>query len=152
MLKNSNVSLGTIQKQWKFIIRKYVQQVLHTTEFASLTIDSWITKAIDAYVTIAIHGNTDEFRPFSFVLNTAVLAEHHTAENLPNETTNIMERWDLQDKTVATVHDNASNITKAVTGTDNTKLGFTVPRFAHTLQVSWNKGLVITDIGNFKKM
>lgn len=90
-------------------------------------------------MTITCHYITDADRKkmCSAVLQTRVMEERHTAENLAAVLTSAVEEWGLTGKIMACVHDNASNITVA---NQHLLEWESVPCFAHTLQLAINDG------------
>lgn len=66
--------------------------------------------------------------------------ERHTSISLSEQLENILNKWSLNGKIIATVHDNAANITKCII--DNKEIfGQSIPFFAHTLQLCVNSAL-----------
>ena len=82
-------------------------------------------------VTLTAHFLTPSWELKSIVLETFNLTCQHTAENIAGILQRIVRVWKIEDKIVAIVTDNASNITAAVrlTGWRH------IPCFAHTLNL-----------------
>lgn len=59
------------------------------------------------------HGITNEWKLVNCILTTKLMDQRHTSINLKENILDIRE-WDVYNKTVCIVHDNASNIKNAV--------------------------------------
>lgn len=113
--------------------------ILNNATTVSITTDAWTSTAVESYVTVTVHFINDSWELKSYVLETFEHPENHTAENLRNSLERCIQKWNLEGKIKATVHDNARNITGAVR--DSNYLGESVPCFAHTLQLAINAAL-----------
>lgn len=96
-----------------------------------------------SFITVTAHFLTDNFERRSF--STVEIDMRHTSQNLSEVLKNIIHDWGMDKTIVATVHDNAANITKAVKDSKE-YLGESIPWFAHTLQLCINKTLDNTDV------
>jgi hypothetical protein len=67
----------------------------------------------------------------SFVLETFILCVNHTAENIAAELVRIADEWNITEKVVAIVTDNAANMVVAIRITRWKH----IPCFAHTLNL-----------------
>ena len=81
---------------------------------------------------------------FTVILTTEEMEENHTAENLARRLESCIDDWDLKNKVVGIVHDNARNIINAV-GLMEQDIGG-VCCAAHRIQLSVKKGLNIQEI------
>lgn len=114
-----------------------IQLIMVEVEFVSITTDGWTSNTTESYMTITCHFIVDG-KLESRVLQTLALEERHTAVNLADHLRTSIQKWGLEGKIIACVHDNASNITLA----NQTMLNWeSVPCFAHTLQLAINDGL-----------
>lgn len=77
-----------------------------------ITHDMWTSNATEGYGTVTAHFISKSWELETFVLQTRVLAEAHTSENLARDLRCIKDEWGLPDKIIATT-DNASNEVKA---------------------------------------
>ncbi|KAK6169740.1 hypothetical protein SNE40_020731 [Patella caerulea] len=106
-------------------------------EYVSITSDGWTSRVTDSYETVTCHYLND-WKLESKVLCTTKFDESHTAENITSFLESVMDEWDICEKTVALVTDNASNMLLAASKLD----GIThLPCFAHTLNLAAQKGL-----------
>lgn len=119
--------------------KKKVQSQIQNIEYVSLTTDCWTSRNTDSYITVTLHGISEDWKHLTYTLTTEYLEERHTAENLKSKLEAIIDNWNLSGKVLAVVHDNASNIVNAVK--TSTEIEESVCCFAHSLQLSLNKGL-----------
>lgn len=107
----------------------------------SVTTDNWTSINTDSFITITCHyiytDNTWSLK--SAVLATRFVEATHTAENLKGIIEDILEEFEISDKVVACVHDNAANINLAIKNASIFK--YNICCSAHTLQLSVNAGL-----------
>lgn len=112
------------------------KEKLEKTEHVAITTDAWTALTTESYMTITCHY-IDDWKLQSAVLQTRCLEERHTAQNIADHLTTSTNAWGLQNKVIACVHDNASNVVSA----NATLLEWeSVPCFAHTLQLAINDG------------
>ena len=97
----------------------------------------------ESYTTLTVHWINESWELQSKVLFTKEMSERHTGENIAAYLKQACVHWGIPEEfIVAPVHDNASNITSAAR-----ELGWeSLPCVAHTLQLSVNKGLSISQI------
>lgn len=75
----------------------------------------------------------------NYILTTEIMDECHTIIHLKDKLDGIMKEWDIYNKTICTLHDNASNIKNAIVSmAPDIK---SRKCFAHSLQLCINKGL-----------
>ena len=113
--------------------RKKVLTEMSSTQHASLSVDGWSSRAQDSYV-----GTTAHFIDKNWLLQTYTLATHpmddrHTAINLQQLFTLVTEDWEIENKIIGVVHDNAQNICLAIDLLPN--VPYSVSCAAHTLQL-----------------
>ena len=91
----------------------------------------WTSRATESYMTITCHFLTETWDLKSLVLETFFFELSHTAENIADLLRKAAEKWNISEKIIAIVTDNASNIVAAVkiVGWNH------VPCFAHTLNL-----------------
>ena len=98
------------------------------------TFDSWTSVAMESYMGITIHYIDDRWKMRRLTLACKKLTERHTAKHLQEVVVNVLKGVCL-DRTVAGVHDNASNMVAM-------ELPFAALRcIAHTVQLSVTAGL-----------
>ncbi|XP_005098416.1 zinc finger BED domain-containing protein 4-like [Aplysia californica] len=115
--------------------RTMLAGLLSETDAVTLTTDIWTSRRTEAFITVTAHFITPSWELHGCVLDTLKLDEAHTAKNIAEVLSQIMESWQIRDKVFAIVKDNASNMIAAV---DLLKIR-RMPCFAHTLN------LVVTD-------
>ena len=86
---------------------------------------------LQSYITVTCHFVDKEWNIKSFVLSTYQVESSHTAENIACELKNVTDEWQITEKVVAAVTDNAANITAGVRLAGWKHL----PCFAHTLNL-----------------
>ena len=103
-----------------------------------MTTDSWTSVTTESYLAVTAHFFNKEFRLESCLLVCFKFGQKHTAENLKDKLLHIRSVWDIQEKIVLVVTDNAANMTSAVKNA-----GFKhLPCFAHTLNLIVQKGVL----------
>ena len=115
-----------------------VRRVLSTAEAVSLTTDSWTSICTENYIAVTAHYVTADFHLGSCLLECLRYTERHTADNLCREMRRVIGEWELEEKLVAIVTDNAANITAAVRQLQQSDGYWAVkhlPCFAHTLNL-----------------
>ncbi len=70
-----------------------------------------MSRATESYVTITSHHISDEWEMVKHVLQTRAMHESHTSSNIADLLKRAVDEWGLQDKDVAIITDNASNMT-----------------------------------------
>ena len=115
-------------------------QVLASMNQASrvaITCDSWTSVTTESYVTITAHYVTKDWQVLSHVLQTRAIYESHTGAHLAELLSHVVEEWQLSDKSVVLVTDNAANMIVAA------QVGKFphVKCFAHTLNLACQRAL-----------
>ena len=112
-------------------VKQTVKNQLDIASSVCLTTDIWISRTTQGYMTVTCHFIDELWQLKSFVLETFHLHVAHTAENIAAELTRIAREWNVSEKVVALVTDNAANAIAAarITGWKH------VPCFAHTLNL-----------------
>lgn len=99
----------------------------------SITCDLWTSRANDSYLTVTAHFFDKEFTYRNAVLSTVHIPQAHTAENLATSLNQVFIHWDIKNKIVCVVTDNAANIVKACQN-DVLRVRYQ-PCLAHTLNL-----------------
>ncbi|XP_055068182.2 E3 SUMO-protein ligase ZBED1-like [Misgurnus anguillicaudatus] len=103
----------------------------------AITCDSWTSVATESYITITSHYISQDWNILSHVLQTGAVYESHTGAHLAELLSQVVAEWQLSDKDVVLVTDNASNmIVAAQVG----KFSH-VKCFAHTLNLTCQRAL-----------
>ncbi|XP_072394799.1 E3 SUMO-protein ligase ZBED1-like [Diabrotica undecimpunctata] len=108
-----------------------VKEKLQGVEYIALTTDIWSSDSQKSYISVTAHFIKD-VKLHSIVISTTELSEHHTSLNIANALRTILLNWEIFDKIVTIVTDNASNMKKAVKDFLNKRNDFCV---AHTLNL-----------------
>ncbi|XP_044127313.1 E3 SUMO-protein ligase ZBED1-like [Bufo gargarizans] len=103
----------------------------------AITCDSWTSVTTESYVTITAHYVSKDWQILSHVLHTRAIYESHTGAHLAELLSHVVEEWQLSDKSVVLVTDNASNMIVAA------QVGKFphVKCFAHTLNLASQRAL-----------
>ncbi|XP_073450123.1 E3 SUMO-protein ligase ZBED1-like [Aquarana catesbeiana] len=107
----------------------------------AITCDSWTSVTTESYVTITAHY-VKEWKILSHVLQTRAIYESHTGAHLAELLSRVVEEWQLSDKSVVLVTDNASNMIVAA------QVGKFphVKCFAHTLNLASQRALKVATL------
>ena len=123
--------------------REIVTKKMHQAEFIALTTDSWTSRATQSYNTITAHF-LEDWNMRSFVLQTRVMQESHTAENLSEFLKSAVNEWKLKRLEMPSLTtDNARNILNAG------KLAGFEPHIgcvAHTINLGTQRGLQVKQL------
>lgn len=96
----------------------------------------------DSYIAVTCHYVDIQNEELKSVLLSCFLStERHTSENLANDLRDVLEEWNVIEKVVAIVSDNAANIVNAVTLMRIKH----IPCFAHSLNLGVQTGLRAID-------
>lgn len=130
-------------------LKTKISNYLEEINFVSLTTDMWTSRATKSYITITAHLISKDWQYITLVLTTEEMSERHTSANLRERLLKVITTWQLNNKVVAVVHDNAANICNAVENIP--EFGHSVRCFAHSLQLCVNKHLSEERINNLIK-
>ena len=108
-----------------------LQVQLNTIPHIDLTTDIWNSNQTRSYCCVTAHYITESWDLKSAVLETFEFTTSHTAENISSELLRVATAWNIQEKVVCVVTDNASNIVAAINKTTWRHL----PCFAHSLNL-----------------
>lgn len=121
--------------------KKIILNKLQEIDHVALTTDCWSSRSNKSFLTLTVHAINKEWDLISYNLSTKLMSEKHTYYNLQEKINEIIQEWNITGKVVATVHDNAANIKKAILTDELNRFGSSVCCFAHSLQLGINKGL-----------
>ena len=127
--------VGTLLPQKYKEVADKVCAGLDMVEYVATTTDIWTSVQTEGYITLTSHYITPFWELKSPVLATVQLTSQHTAINIASELQKLANQWEIKDKVVSIVTDNASNMITAARICGWTHLSC----FAHTLN------LVVTD-------
>ncbi|KAH8344489.1 hypothetical protein KR084_006217, partial [Drosophila pseudotakahashii] len=123
-----NVCLMTSYEKCK----ERLQNLLKCVNYCSITSDGWTSRANVNYLTVTCHFILkDKLR--SAVLFTCPLINdtNHSGQNIADSINKVLDEWNIREKVVAVVTDNAQSMKKACTILQK----FNLPCFAHTLNL-----------------
>jgi hypothetical protein len=112
-------------------VKAKVKIQLNDAAYVCLTTDIWTSRTTEGYITVTCHFIGESWQMVSFVLETFNLCVNHTAENIAAELVRIADEWNITEKVVAIVTDNAANMVVAIRITRWKH----IPCFAHTLNL-----------------
>lgn len=121
---------------------KVGEAVANATRVA-LTCDHWTSRATESYATFTAHYITEEWQVQSQVLQTRVMHESHTAENIHATFHSVAQEWKLTLADLVIVTDNASNMLAAMQLEENLTH---VSCFVHTLNLAAQRALKLNTV------
>lgn len=106
---------------------------LASVQYVAVTCDCWTSVTMESYLTVSCHFILDSFVLKSAVLSTKPLENgiHHTSENISEALHEIFVEYNITEKVVCIVTDNAHNMKKACELIQKRHL----PCYAHTLNL-----------------
>ncbi|XP_026481047.1 zinc finger BED domain-containing protein 1-like [Ctenocephalides felis] len=146
-------SRGTVLSRVKLLYdnkTSEVKKLLSEAKNVAITTDMWTSRSSNSYMTITGHVIDSTWKYNNVTLSTVEISEKHTSENLKNKLTELLGVWNIKGKISAVVHDNAANITGAVSKNRNL-FGDSIPCFAHTLQLCINRALSVGNVHDVVK-
>jgi len=82
-------------------------------ESVSITTDIWTSLTNEAYMSFTATYITPQWTVRNVILDSAIMLERHTLENIAAELARIAGDWGIGNKVLACVHDGASNVKQA---------------------------------------
>lgn len=95
--------------------RNLIKENLKNITKVCLTTDCWSSACNDSYLSLTAHYITEEFIMESVLLDCVLFMGSHTSVNLATKIKEITDSYELSDKILLVVSDNASNIVGAIT-------------------------------------
>ena len=139
----SRTHITSICRKKYHAIKQEVSNSLESTTSVALTTDIWTSRTVQSYITVTVNFLTEDWILDSRVLVTHEMMERHTGVNIAECLREIVKDWNLDNKVVAVVHDNASNMVLAC---DLLEGWGDLCCFGHTLQLAVSAGLDIHSI------
>ncbi|XP_039505675.1 E3 SUMO-protein ligase ZBED1-like [Pimephales promelas] len=100
-----------------------VEYELKKVKFYATTTDMWSSRTMEPYMSLTVHYIDENYEIKSRCLQTAYFPENHTGENIAQGLKEALASWGLcEDQQVSITTDNGSNIVKAVTLNNWTRL------------------------------
>lgn len=132
-------------KQKASVLKDSIKKEIKNSQYVSLTTDCWTSINNESYMAITCSFIKD-WKIMSPVLETRYLEGRHYADYLAEELGNAIRDWEIENRVVAVVHDNASNIKSIGSMIDSGYLD--VPCAAHSLQLSINVAMGTNKVSN----
>ena len=118
-----------------------VRGMLEEAAFISYDTDIWTSGAHDAYISLIGHAVLSNFDQQYIVLHSRPFPERHTSNNISHIINEMIDHWGIpHSKCHVICHDNASNVTGAVTS--EAEIG-SIPCFIHTSQLIIKDSLLL---------
>lgn len=127
-------------------LKTKIKEQIAKSKAVTLTTDNWTSVNNESFMAVTSSYIDENWCLQSPVLATKNLQERHTAEYLAQELKCVIEHWEISDRVIAIVHDNASNI-KGVARMICDKW-WDIGCAAHTLQICINHAMGIHAISN----
>lgn len=108
------------------------QTLLTDVKAVTLTTDCWTSRNSENFMAVTAHFINQNFKLQSMLLDCSSYGESHTSENLSNELKKVIFEWNLDQKILMVISDNAANIRKAIK--DDLKLKH-FGCYAHTINL-----------------
>ena len=123
-----------------------LKSILARASDLSITTDLWTSNKQEAYISITAHWLDDELKMQHAILATPEMPEAHTGVNIASRIKQVLRDFNIENKVIAYVADNGSNVVKALNELDAPGLGC----FAHTLQLSVKLGLKVRRVSDMR--
>lgn len=130
-------------------IEELIKKDLQDASSICCTTDCWTSISQESYITVTAHVIDSKWCAKSYTLTTHEMDKRHTAENLSEQLINTFGKWDITNKILAIVTDNAKNITNAIPLISPEI--YSVKCAAHSLQLAVNCVLKNENIVNIIK-
>ncbi|KAM3876933.1 E3 SUMO-protein ligase ZBED1-like [Diretmus argenteus] len=124
------------------LYRETKAQVMASMSKASrvaMTCDSWTSVATESFLTVTAHYVSEDWQIVSHVLQTRAVTESHTGPHLAELLSGVVDEWQLSEKDVVLVSDNAANMISAA---EVGKFPH-IKCFAHTLNLASQRALKV---------
>ena len=138
-------SLYTVEKPGfrNLIHTLVVKAKMSGAKYFAATTDLWTSCNSHPYVSYTVHFIDDDWQLLSFCLDTVLLFEDHTGQNIAEAILDILEKWGLsREDLVATTIDNGTNFISGITQLECTRISC----IGHNLDLAVNKSLNITRV------
>ncbi|XP_036322308.1 zinc finger BED domain-containing protein 4-like [Rhagoletis pomonella] len=118
-----------------------LQEHLNAVEHVAITTDLWTSAANEAFITLTCHFIEESFVLKNAVLQTKKLNDvlNHNAQNIANTVSDVLKKWNIFNKVICIVTDNAKSMLNAC---DILKIAH-LPCVAHTLNLAVHDALML---------
>ena len=65
-----------------------------------LTLDGWVSNAVESYLGVTCHFIDNEFEFRSFALDLRLIIESHLSEYIHSQINEVLQEWDIGDKVI----------------------------------------------------
>ena len=131
LLSRHTVTSSHLQDIYKSVKIK-LQAQLNSVSHIALTTDIWTSRQTLSYCCVTAHFLTTDWELKSTVLETFEFSTEHTGDHIAQELLRVTSDWNVTDKIVCVVTDNASNMVLAISGKTPWRH---LPCFAHSLNL-----------------
>ena len=112
-------------------IKTKLQKELDSSKYVGITTDIWTSLQTKSYCCVTVHYITKDWVLRSALLETFEFDEAHTGVNIRAQLVRVVTVWNIVNKVIGVVTDNASNMVAAVRETSWRH----IPCFAHSLNL-----------------
>jgi len=91
-----------------------IKSELRNVKSLVCTTDGWSSMAQNSYISLTAHIINNQWLSKSFTLATQEMEERHTAVNLAEKLTCILDDWEINGKVLTVVTNNAKNVVSAI--------------------------------------
>ncbi|CAH1115480.1 unnamed protein product [Psylliodes chrysocephalus] len=101
----------TVKAKYEEVYNK-TKEELKGVGSVTLTTDCWTSSSTESFLAVTAHLIDNNFELKHRVLGCDSFSERHTSANLASAIRNILAEWDLENKVLIFISDNAANIKK----------------------------------------
>lgn len=109
-----NISSAMIPALYQSTLTDVKMRVSRDVKSVCLTTDCWTSSQTESYIGVTVHYIDDDFEPQQILLECKSMTESHTSANLAKELKTVTDEYNLTNKVVFAISDNARNIVKAI--------------------------------------
>ena len=100
------------------LLKTKLKTILNEVDYVFLCTDGWSSISQDSYLTVTAYFIDKDWIPKRIVLTTSVLEDRETSVNIKSFLKRVIDEWQLEEKIVVVVTDNASNMVGAIKDAD----------------------------------
>lgn len=121
-----------------------LKEILQGIRWVAITTDCWTSVSTESYISATCHFIDKSFELKTALLSVKHLSDNHTSQNITNSLSETFTEWNIENKVVCIVTDNASNMIKACELLKKRHL----PCFAHSLNLAVQENLKLECVAN----